>query len=82
MASFIQSNYLGFGSGVVINNRGIALQNRGAGFSLESGSPNRVGPRKRPFHTIIPGMVTEDGRPVNGFGVMAVRCRLKDIYSF
>ena len=69
MASFIQSNYLGFGSGVVINNRGIALQNRGAGFSLNPSSPNRVGPRKRPFHTIIPGMVTEDGRPLMVFGV-------------
>jgi gamma-glutamyltranspeptidase/glutathione hydrolase len=70
MVSFIQSNYYGFGSGVVVPGTGIALQNRGAGFTLEANHPNRVGPRKRPFHTIIPAFVTRDGRPQMSFGVM------------
>jgi len=70
MVSFIQSNYLGFGSGVVVPGTGIALQNRGAGFSLEAGHSNRVGPSKRPFHTIIPGFVTEGGGARLAFGVM------------
>jgi len=70
MVSFIQSNYMGFGSGLVVPGTGISLQNRGAGFSLQSGHPNRVGPAKRPFQTIIPGFVTVNGRPRMSFGVM------------
>jgi len=70
MVSFIQSNYAGFGSGVVVPDTGIHLQNRGYGFTLEPGHPNQVGPRKRPFHTIIPGFVMENGAPSMSFGVM------------
>jgi gamma-glutamyltranspeptidase / glutathione hydrolase len=70
MVSMIQSNYMGFGSGVVVPGTGISLQNRGADFAVAHGHPNRVGPRKRPYHTIIPGFVTKEGRPVMSFGVM------------
>ena len=70
MVSFIQSNFKGFGSGVVVPNTGIALQNRGWGFSTQAGHPNVVGPNKRPFHTIIPGFVMKNGKPLMSFGVM------------
>ena len=70
MVSFIQSNYKGFGSGVVVPDTGIALHNRGAGFNLRPGHPNQVGPGKRPFHTIIPGFLTRNGAPLMSFGLM------------
>jgi gamma-glutamyltranspeptidase / glutathione hydrolase len=70
MVSLIQSNYMGFGSGVVVPGTGISLQNRGHGFVLADGHPNRVDGGKRPFHTIIPGFVTRDGAALAAFGVM------------
>ncbi|MDJ0713207.1 MAG: gamma-glutamyltransferase [Prochloraceae cyanobacterium] len=70
MVSFIQSNYDGFGSGIAISETGIALHNRGSGFTLEPKHPNCVGPNKRPFHTIIPGFLTIEERPKGVFGLM------------
>ncbi len=70
MVSFIQSNFMGFGSGVVVPEWGISLQNRGYGFVLDADHPNVVAPGKRPFHTIIPGFLTRDGEPVMSFGIM------------
>ena len=73
MVSFIQSNYMGFGSGCVEPNFGISLQNRGHGFSVNANGlnpANLVAPGKRPFHTIIPAFLTKDGQPVMSFGVM------------
>jgi gamma-glutamyltranspeptidase/glutathione hydrolase len=70
MISLIQSNFMGFGSGVVVPGTGVSLQNRGHGFTLEAGHPNLVAGGKRPFHTIIPGFLTRDGKPQMSFGVM------------
>jgi gamma-glutamyltranspeptidase / glutathione hydrolase len=70
MVSFIQSNYHGFGSGIVIPETGISLHNRGRGFSMKPGHPNRVNGSKRPYHTIIPAFVTRNDKPVMSFGIM------------
>ncbi len=70
MVSFIQSSYMGFGSGVVVPDTGVVMQNRGFGFNTDASHPNCVAPRKRPFHTIIPAFITRDGQPQMSFGVM------------
>ena len=93
MVSYIQSNYEGFGSGIVVPGTGISMQNRGACFVLDKGHPNQIAGGKRPYHTIIPAMVTRPGdggkeEPVMAYGVMGgfmqpqghlqVLCRLAD----
>jgi gamma-glutamyltranspeptidase/glutathione hydrolase len=70
VVSLINSLYLAFGSGMVAGDTGIVLQNRGYGFSLDPAHPNCIAPGKRPFHTLVPAMLLQDGRPLVSFGVM------------
>jgi gamma-glutamyltranspeptidase / glutathione hydrolase len=70
LVSLIQSNFVGFGSGVVVPGTGIGLHDRGAHFSLDEDDPNAIAPGKRPMHTLIPGLALRDGRPWMVFGTM------------
>lgn len=70
VVSFIQSLFGSFGAGFVAGETGITLQNRGAGFTLQPGHPNQIGPHKRPLHTLVPAMIVKDGKPWVSFGVM------------
>jgi gamma-glutamyltranspeptidase/glutathione hydrolase len=70
MVSWIQSNFAGFGSGIVIPENGVSFQNRGSAFTLDEKSVKYLIPGKRPFHTIIPGFITREGKALGPFGIM------------
>ncbi len=70
MVSYIQSNYMGFGSGIVVEGYGVSLQNRGADFSLNPEDANALKPHKKSYHTIIPGFLAQGSKPIGPFGVM------------
>jgi gamma-glutamyltranspeptidase/glutathione hydrolase len=70
MVSYIQSNYMGFGSGLIVPGTGIALHNRRNSFSLDPNHINFLEPEKKPYHIIIPGFLMKDNKPVGPFGVM------------
>ncbi|MBQ9424941.1 MAG: gamma-glutamyltransferase family protein [Erysipelotrichaceae bacterium] len=70
MVSYIQSNYMDFGSGIVIEDYGVSMQNRGYDFSLDETKANVLKPNKRSYHTIIPGFLSREGKAVGPFGVM------------
>lgn len=78
MVSYIQSNFKGFGSGIVIPGYGLALSNRGNNFSMDVHNDNCVSPRKKSYHTIIPGFLTKDGRPTPPLVSWVVLCSRKD----
>lgn len=78
MVSLIQSNYLTFGSGILVPGTGITLHSRGACFDLNPQHPNCAAPEKRSFHTIMPGFLSRDGQPISAFGVMGDICSPKD----
>jgi gamma-glutamyltranspeptidase/glutathione hydrolase len=70
VVSLIQSLFASFGAGIVAGETGITLHNRGSGFVLTPGHPNRIAPHKRPLHTLVPAMIAKDGKPWASFGVM------------